>query len=523
MASAPSLPPISPLAAKVTTFERAMIMAGAIMGTFMVVLDTTIANVAIPHMQTSLSATPETVTWVLTSYIVASAIAIPMTGWLADRIGLKQLFVIGTAAFTVASALCAIATSLPEIVLFRITQGVAGAFIMPVSQAIILDVNRPENAAKSMTLFSAGGLLGPVMGPVIGGWLTEHFNWRWVFLINVPIGILCVAVLMHFLPRSETLRRKFDMFGFLTFAIALGALQMMLDRGNQLEWFDSWEICIEIGLVIGAGWMFLVHLVTTREPLFERAMFGDRNFVASMGFSLIVGVVIVGGGALIPPMLQRLMGYTVLDSGLMAAPRGVGSFFAMLIVATSITRIDARILMLTGMCIAAVSLWNMSGFNLQMDSRPMVLANFMQGLGMGLTYVPITIIAFATISYQLRTTAASLLNLGRSIGGSIGISITTTMLARSIQISHSDLAAQITPASTPAIDPDLLSIAGGAGQSVMAMVDAEINRQAAMIGYINDFRLMMGGIILALPLTLLLRLPRQTPQPQPTDEAFLVE
>jgi len=280
MAIAPPLPPISPLAARVSRFERGMIMAGAIMGTFMVVLDTTIANVALPHMQTSLSATPETVTWVLTSYIVASAIAIPMTGWLADRIGLKQLFLIATAAFTAASALCAIATNLPEIVLFRITQGVAGAFLMPVSQAIILDVNRPEKAASAMTIFSAGGLIGPVMGPVIGGWLTEQFNWRWVFIINVPIGILCIAIIMRFLPRSEKLRRKFDMFGFMTFAIALGALQMMLDRGNQLEWFDSWEICIEIGLVIGAAWMFLVHLCTAREPIFERAMFADRNFVA---------------------------------------------------------------------------------------------------------------------------------------------------------------------------------------------------------------------------------------------------
>jgi DHA2 family multidrug resistance protein len=491
-----------------------MIMAGAIMGTFMVVLDTTIANVALPHMQTSLSATPETVTWVLTSYIVASAIAIPITGWLADRIGTKQLFLIATAAFTAASALCAIATSLPEIVLFRIIQGIAGAFLLPVSQAIILDVNLPEDAARSMTTFSAGGLIGPVMGPVIGGWLTEHFNWRWVFIINLPIGIICIAILMRFLPHSETTRRKFDLFGFAVFAIALGALQMMLDRGNQLEWFDSWEICIETGLVVAAGWIFLVHLCTAREPLFEREMFGDRNLIASIGFSIVVGVVIVGGGALIPPMLQRLMGYTVLDSGLMAAPRGIGSFFAMLIVANLINRIDARILMLAGMAIAAVSLWTMSGFDLEMDSRPMIVANFMQGLGMGLTYVPITIIAFATIGYQLRTTAASLLNLSRSIGGSIGISITTTMLARSIQISHSDLASQITPASTPAVDPALLSMAGSGGQTVMVMLDVEINRQAAMIGYINVFHMMMIGMVISLPLILLLRLPRRVQPPE---------
>jgi DHA2 family multidrug resistance protein len=520
MASTPPLPPASPLSRSLTPFQRNMIMAGAMVGAFMQVLDTTIANVAVPHMQTSVSATPETITWVLTSYIVASAIAIPMTGWLADRIGAKQLFVLSTCAFTVASALCAIATNLPEIVTFRIIQGIGGAFILPVSQAIILDVNPPENAARAMTIFSAGGLIGPVMGPVLGGWLTDNFNWRWVFLINVPFGILCVIVLMRFLPRSEKTKRRFDLFGFASFALALGALQMMLDRGNQLEWFESWEVCIEIGLVVGAGWMFVVHLCTDREPMFERAMFADRNFVASVLFSLLIGVVIIGGGALIPPMLQRLMGYTVLDSGMMAAPRGIGSFIAMLIVARLINRIDPRVLMIVGMGIAAVSLWSMSGFNLQMDSRPMIVANFLQGLGMGLTYVPITIIAFATIGYQLRTAAASLLTLARSVGGSIGISITTTVLARSIQISHADLASQITPASTPAVDPGLLSMAGSGGETVMAMLDAEINRQAAMIGYVNDFYMMMIAILLSLPLILLLRFPRQAQaaeQPVPAE------
>ena len=499
-------PPVSPLASRITPFERRIIMFGTMLSVMMQVLDTTIANVALPHMQTSLNATPETVTWVLTSYIVASAVAMPITGWLADRVGRKPLMLGAILAFTIASGLCALATSVPEMVLFRLIQGIAGALIIPISQATQLDINPPERMAKAMVIFSMGTLLGPVLGPLVGGWLTENFNWRWCFLINLPFGLLSMAILVRFLPSVEKVERRFDVFGFTLLALTLGSLQMMLDRGQQQDWFSSWEICIEAGLVVGAGWMFVVHMLTARNPVIDPALFADRNYTTTLLMSILLSTVVIAGAALLPPMLQRLMGYTVLDSGLMSAPRGFGSMVAMVIVART-TRLDPRIMVLTGTALAAASLWFMTAFSLEMDSQPVMIANFIQGFGTGLTWIPLTVIGFATISHRLRTSAAAIVALARSLGGSVGISIVTTVLARNIQTSHSDLAAQVTPQSMPVLDPSVIGMIGSGGDRVMAMLDAEINRQAAMVAYIDDLHMMMIATIAALPLILFLQKP----------------
>ena len=258
------------------------------------VLDTTIANVALPHMQASLSATQDTINWVLTSYIVASAIALPISGWLADRVGRKRLLLISVVVFTVASVLCATATSLPEMVLFRALQGVGGAFIVPLAQATLFDINPREKHGQAMALFGGGVMIGPILGPVLGGWLTDNYNWRWVFLVNLPVGIICILIMARFMPKTETHERKFDMFGFALLAIALASLQFCLDRGEQKDWFSSWEIDHRGGLAIGAGWMFLVHMITAKHPLFDRAMFKDRNFATSMVFMAVTGVLLLG-------------------------------------------------------------------------------------------------------------------------------------------------------------------------------------------------------------------------------------
>ena len=519
MASA-AFSPASPLASRVTGFERAMVMIGAMMATFMQVLDTTIANVALPHMQASLSATTESVTWVLTSYLVASAIAIPITGWLADRVGRKQLFVAATIAFTAASALCAAGTSLPEMVLFRIIQGISGAFVVPIGQAIMLDVNPPEKSARAMTVFGMGTLIGPVIGPLLGGFLTEHLNWRWVFLVNVPVGIACVLIVLRYLPRTDKTDRRFDLFGFALLAIALGALQMMLDRGQQQDWFASWEVWIECGLVAAAGWMFLVHLFTTKEPIFDPAIFADRNYTMTLLFSMVLGLVILGGAALLPSMLQRLLGYTVLQSGILATPRAIGSLVAMLVASRWATRLEPRLMIFVGTSIMVASLWGMTGYTLDMDRHLVVLTGFFQGFGMGLCFVPMTVLAFATIAPHLRTSAASIMTLARSLGGSIGISIATTILARNIQTSHSDLASQVTPSSMPVLDPSVLGMVGNFGETAMAMLDAEINRQAAMVAYIDVFHVMMIATTLSLPLIFLLR---KADKGEPGDPTLVME
>ena len=493
------------LSDEISGTERALITVAVILAMLMQVLDTTIANVALPHMQTSLGATRETVNWVLTSYIVASAIAIPITGWLADRVGRKRLFILSVVAFTIASLLCAMAQNLTEMVLFRAAQGVAGAFLVPLAQAVMFDINPPEKHGRAMALFGAGVMVGPILGPVLGGWLTENFNWRWVFLVNLPVGILAMVMMIRFLPKAAKIKRRFDLFGFALLALALGGLQMMLDRGEQLDWFQSWEVWVECGIAIAGAWMFTVHMATGRSPIFEPTMFKDRNFVIGLLFMGVTGIMLLAGLALLPPLLQGLFGYSVLQSGFLTAPRGIGTLMSMILVGRLVGRIDARLLILFGMSLMALSLWQMSGFALNMDQRPIILSGVIQGLALGFIFVPLNTIAFGTIDPKYRTTAASLLNLSRNIGGSIGISTVTVLLARNLQVSHSDLASHVTPYSLPQIPPAIAHGAPPITDAAVAMLDAEINRQALMIAYIDDFHLMMIVTLCAIPMLLLLR------------------
>ena len=490
---------------KLDRLDHAIVTIALMMAVLLQVLDTTIANVALPHMMASMSATQETINWVLTSYIVAAAIAIPITGWLADRVGRRRLFILSVIAFTAASVLCAMAQNLPEMVAFRAIQGVSGAFLVPIAQAVMFDINPPEKHSRAMAMFGMGVMIGPILGPVLGGWLTENFNWRWVFLVNLPVGVITALMLIRFMPRTEIVKRRFDLFGFALLALALGSLQMMLDRGQQLDWFRSWEICIEAGVAISCAWMFVVHLTTGRGPLFDPKMFADRNFAFALFFMAVTGVLLLAGLALLPPLLQHLYGYSVLDSGILTAPRGVGTLISMMVAGRLTGRIDARLLIFAGVALMALSLWQMAGFTLTMGSTPIVVSGLVQGLGLGLIFVPLQSLAFASLAAHYRTTGASLLNLSRNIGGSIGISTVTTLLARNLQLSHSDLAAHVTPYSLPLLDPSLAERLGQYGDSAAAMLDLEINRQALMIAYLDDFHAMMLVTVASLPLVWLLR------------------
>ena len=488
------------------TGERLIVTIGVMAAVLLQVLDTTIANVALPHMQASLSATQDTINWVLTSYIVASAIALPISGWLADRVGRKRLLLISVVVFTVASVLCATATSLAEMVVFRALQGVGGAFIVPLAQATLFDINPREKHGQAMALFGGGVMIGPILGPVLGGWLTDNYNWRWVFLVNLPVGILCALLMARFMPKTETHERKFDMFGFALLAIALGALQFCLDRGQQNDWFSSWETIIEAGLAIGAGWMFVVHMATAKQPLFERTMFTDRNFATSLLFMAVTGVLLLAGLALLPPLLQNMYGYSVLQSGILTAPRGVGTLFSMLIAGRLTGKIDARLLVGIRVILMGVSLYMMTGFAIDQPSRPVITSGLVQGLGLGLIFVPLQTLAFETLSARLRTTGAALLNLSRNIGGSIGISIVSTQLVRMTQVSHADMAAQITQSTIPTLDPTLLQTAAPvAGPAALAYINLMITKQALFIAYLDDFKLMMIVTFAVLPLLLFMR------------------
>ncbi|HEY0028900.1 MAG TPA: DHA2 family efflux MFS transporter permease subunit [Allosphingosinicella sp.] len=497
-----------PVVRKVGGFEHAIVTVSLMMAVLLQVLDTTIANVALPHMMASMSATQETINWVLTSYIVASAIAIPITGWLSDRVGRRRLFIFSVVAFTVASVLCAAAQNLTEMVIFRAIQGVSGAFLVPIAQAVMFDINPPEKHGRAMAMFGMGVMIGPILGPVLGGWLTENFSWRWVFLVNLPVGVLCTVLLIRYMPKFETNRRRFDLFGFALLALALGSLQMMLDRGEQLGWFESTEIWIEMALAISGAWMFVVHLTTAREPIFDPKMFADRTFAFSLVFMAVTGVLLLAGLALLPPLLQRLLGYSVLDSGFLTAPRGIGTLISMMVAGRLTGKVDARILIFAGISFMALSLYQMSGFSLQMGAQPVIVSGIVQGMGLGFIFVPLQSLAFASLPPQYRTSAASLLNLSRNIGGSIGISMMTALLARNVQVSHADLTTHIRTDSLPLADIGIIGRLGEYGDSAVAMLNAEINRQALMIAYIDDFHAMMLITLCALPLVFLLKKPR---------------
>jgi DHA2 family multidrug resistance protein len=497
--------------------ERLIVTIGVMMAVLLQVLDTTIANVALPHMQASLSATQDSINWVLTSYIVASAIALPISGWLADKVGRKRLLLISVVVFTVASVLCATATSLTEMVVFRALQGVGGAFIVPLAQATLFDINPREKHGQAMALFGGGVMIGPILGPVLGGWLTDNYNWRWVFLVNLPVGILCALLMLRYMPKTEKIERRFDLFGFALLAIALGSLQMFLDRGEQKDWLQSWEIMIELGLAIAAAWMFVVHIVTSKHPLFERSMFTDRNFATGLAFMAVTGVLLLAGLALLPPLLQNMYGYSVLQSGFLTAPRGVGTLISMLLAGRLTGRVDSRLLVGIGVALMGISLWMMTGFAIDQPSTPVITSGVVQGLGLGLIFVPLQSLAFETLAPRLRTTAAALLNLSRNIGGSVGISVVSTQLVRMTQVAHTDLARNITDQTIPTLDPTVLQTIAPQGAVALAIINAEVTRQALFIAYLDDFKLMMLVTFAVLPLLLLMRRGRQvgTGQQQP--------
>lgn len=510
LARVPSTEAPEPLEERAALFtaNRPLLTVGVMAATFMQILDGTIANVALPHMRATLGATPDTITWVLTSYIVASAVAIPLTGWLSDRLGSRNLFLGSVIGFVVASMLCGLASNVPEIVLFRILQGVAGAFISPLGQTVLIDINPKSKQAAAMSVWGMGVMVGPVLGPLLGGWLTDNYDWRWCFYVNVPVGILCFAILWLYLPTREIKRRGIDLFGFATLAVAISVFQLMLDRGQTQDWFSSWEVWIEGLVAAGAAWMFLVQVFTAKQPLFDRAMLRNRNLMTGLGFMAVIGVLMNANLALLPSMLQSLYGYSVWQTGLLLVPRGLGVIFSMSVAGQLMKRrVDARWLVGIGLLFTSLSLWNMTGWTLEMGSTEFIVSGAIQGIGLGLIFIPLNLMAFGTLDPRYRTEASSLLNLARSIGGSVGISVVTALLARNMQTSHEELGAHIPNLGLAANDPLVVSLTGGATDSLLAMADGLVNAQAAAIAYLDDFKLMMILSLATIPLVLLLKKP----------------
>jgi DHA2 family multidrug resistance protein len=493
--------------------NRPMITLSIMLATIMQTLDSTIANVALPHMQGTLSASQDQIAWVLTAYIVAAAIATPLTGWMVDRFGQKNVFLTSIAGFTVASMLCGLSNSLAEIVAARLLQGVFGAALVPLSQVVLLDINPKEKQGPAMAVWGVGVMVGPILGPTLGGWLTDSYNWRWVFFINVPIGLLAAYGMWRYIrPVPGPRRQRFDMFGFATLSLALGALQLVLDRGQQNDWFSSTETWIEAIALVVMTTYFIAHTALTPadKSFVDFRLFKNRNYVSGVLFIFIVGLVLYATRALIPTMLETLMDYPVATTGLVTAPSGAGTMITMLIVGRLIGKVDLRLMLFAGFAITAVSLWQMAHYTIELSQGDIIWPGMIQGVGMGLVFVPLSAATFATLSPAMRAQGTALFSLVRNIGSSIGISLVQTMLVRNTVAAHASLTERITYANPAWHNPAIARAYDLSTQSGTALLDSTVTQQAAMIAYIDDFWLMLFLTVAVTPLLLLIRPPEKT-------------
>ncbi len=488
--------------------NRAAITVCVILATIMQALDTTIANIALPYIQGSVSASQDQINWVLTSYIVAAAIMTPPTGFLAGRFGRKRLFVASVIGFTVASMLCGMAQSLVQIVLFRILQGMFGAALVPLSQSVLLDVYPKERQGFAMAMWGIAVMVGPVLGPVLGGWLTENYTWRWVFYINLPIGALTFLGIITFLTETEqNAGAKLDWFGFGTLSLAIGALQVLLDRGEQLDWFGSGEIWIEAIVAASALYLFLVHTFTAHEPFVKPALFRDRNFAAGTLFIFIVGVTYLASLALLTPYLQSLMNYPIVTAGLVMGPRGIGTMGAMLIVGRLVGRVDTRLLLAVGLGLTAWSFYEMTGWTPDVSQTTIIVNGMIQGAGLGFLFVPLSTVTLGTLPPEQRTEGAGLYNLSRNIGSSVGISVVTSLLTQNTQVNHADIVQHVTAVNRVFESPTIAQFWNPFTDAGRAALDAMITRQAQIIAYIDDFKLLMIATLLVIPLLIVFKKP----------------
>jgi DHA2 family multidrug resistance protein len=486
--------------------NRPAITVCVILATLMQALDTTIANVALPYMQGSVSASQDQIDWVLTSYIVAAAIMTPPTGYLAGRFGLKRLFLVSVAGFTVASMLCGMAQSLVEIVLFRVLQGLFGAALVPLSQTVLLNINPKERQGSAMALWGVAVMAGPVLGPVIGGWLTEAYSWRYVFYINLPIGVCAFVGITAFLPDSaRNAGDKLDWFGFGTLSLAIAAMQIALDRGEEKDWFGSGEIVIETVIAASAFYLFLVHTFTANKPFVRPSLFRDRNFTAGTAFIAIIGLTYYASLALQPPYLQDLMNYPIVTAGLVLGPRGVGTMAAMMLVGKLIGRVDTRLLLVIGLVLTAWSFYAMTGWTPDISQMTIIVVGVIQGIGLGFIFVPLSVVTLSTLSPELRAEGAGLYSLSRNIGSSVGISVVNSLLTTNTQISHAEIAQHVTAVNRVFEDPVIAQFWNPLTAAGRAALDAVVTLQAQIIAYIDDYKLLMIATLVVIPLLIVFK------------------
>ena len=467
-------------------------------------IDSTIANVALPHMRGSLAATQDQSAWILTSYILATAIMMPPSGYLANRFGIKNVLLTCVAGFVLTSVLCGMATSIEQMVLFRFLQGAFGAPTTPIIQAALLGMYTLEERAKSMSIFGFGIMLGPILGPTLGGVLTEFYSWRWVFFINIPLGCLALFGMLVLIPRTaRQITAKFDWFGFGMLSLSFGAIQLALDRGQSQNWFASNEILGEF-IIAGLGfYLFIVHMLTFEHPFIEAKLFRDRNFVAGIIFAFFASSTMMGVMALLPVYLQNLLNIPVLTSGFLMAPRGIATLIMMLLIPRIAKRADPRLMLLCGVIITALAMHKMARFTLEIDRTAIIVIGLMQGAGIALMMVPNSILLFSTLDRRYATEASSIFNLLRNIGGSLCISIMIALMSHNSQVFHAELAQTITPFRDATQATALPPAWDWRNEAGAMTINSEVSRQASAIALFGDFSLMQWVSLLSAPLVLL--------------------
>jgi MFS transporter, DHA2 family, multidrug resistance protein len=494
-----------PSPSAVPGLRRNMVTICAMTATIMQALDTTIANVALPYMQGTLSASQDQINWVLTSYIVAAAIMTAPVGWIANRFGRKRTFIVCSAGFTIASVLCGLAQDINQMVLFRLLQGVFGAALVPLSQAVMLDSYTLQERAKAMSIWGMGVMMGPIMGPSLGAWLTETYSWHWVFFVNLPFGIITVLGLVIFMDETRQDRNlRFDWFGFAALAIGIGSLQVALDRGEQLGWMESNEIIAEFIISAIGFYYFFAHSFTTEKPFIQFAIFKDKNFVGGCVFMTVMGLVLFSTMALSSPYLQNVIGYPIITAGLLLASRGCGTFVAMMLVGRMLRFIEARTLIISGLSLTCLSLFYMTGWTDQTGVTEIVTLSVIQGFGFGLVFVPLSTVAFLTLPNHLRTDGTSMLTLLRNVASSIGISIVIAQLTEGSRRVHAVLSQHVTPFNHAMQMPDVRGMIDMGTDAGRAMADAMVSLQAQIIAFSLDYQLVMLFTLCTIPLAIII-------------------
>jgi len=507
----------APQAVWTPSFNPWLIAASVMLATFMEVLDTSVANVALPHISGNLSATTEESTWVLTSYLVSNAIILPATNWLGRYFGRKRFLIVCIIIFTLSSALCGAATSLGMLIFARVLQGAGGGALQPIAQSVLLESFPPEKRGAAMAVFGMGIVVAPIIGPTLGGWITDNYSWRWIFYINVPVGALAIFMATNFIEDPPYIKNqkpgRIDYIGFGLMALGLAALQLVLDKGQEEDWFSSPFIFWTTVLTVIALLAFVIWELRASEPIVNLRILSNRNFAVGTMLMTIIGVVLYGTIALLPLFLQTMLGYPAVQSGMAVSPRGIGSIISMIIIGRLVGKIDSRYLIIFGFTVLAFSTYMFSDINLQISMGSIVWPSVISGLAMGFVFVPLTTTAMGTLSNEQMGNASGVYNLMRNTGGSIGIAAMTTMLARGGQIHQAAMVSHLTPYD-PAFQQRMQQIQAAlahqmnpaaAQQQAYATIYGTVARQAMVMSYIDNFRILAFLCVICIPLVFLFK------------------